>query len=184
MLEVNFDPFPVLTTERLILRRITKDDVNALYKMRSNEDIMKYIHKPRPKDTSEIIPLLDKIDTMIDNNEGVAWAMTLKGDNTMMGHISYHILIKAHYRAEVGYMMQTDHHSKGLMDEALKAVLHYGFYTMGLHSIEGHVNPVNKASRKLLEKNGFVQEAYFKENFFFEGKFSDTVIYTKLTPLP
>jgi ribosomal-protein-alanine N-acetyltransferase len=52
---------------------------------------------------------------------------------------------------------------------------------MKLHSIEAHVNPNNIASIKLLEKNGFIREAYFKEDYFYDGKFLDTAVYSLLT---
>ena len=87
---------------------------------------------------------------------------------------------KEHYRAEIGYLLHPDYQQKGIMDEALKAVIKYGFETMQLHSIEANVNPANAASMKLLEKNGFVKEAYFKENYFYNGQFLDSVIYSLL----
>ncbi|MCD6013385.1 MAG: acetyltransferase, ribosomal protein N-acetylase [Flavipsychrobacter sp.] len=182
MLQVNFNPFPVLATERLVLRAFTNDDVNEMYRMRTDEAIMRYIDRPRPKSIEETFPFIEKITNMVNNNEGIAWAITLKDAPTMIGHMSFHILMKAHYRAEVGYMMDTRHQGKGLVSEALKAVLQYGFNIMGLHSVEAHVNPENTASRKLLEANNFKQEAYFKENFYWEGSFRDTVIYSLLKP--
>jgi ribosomal-protein-alanine N-acetyltransferase len=68
------------------------------------------------------------------------------------------------------------------MREAVSEVIKYGFTVMRLHSIEANVNPDNKASIKLLEKNCFAREAYFKENYFYNGKFLDTVIYSLLAP--
>ncbi|MDO8550886.1 MAG: GNAT family protein [Ignavibacteria bacterium] len=53
---------------------------------------------------------------------------------------------------------------------------------MKLHSIEGTVNPNNLPSIKLLEKNNFIREAYFKENFYYNGKFLDTAIYSLINP--
>ena len=69
------------------------------------------------------------------------------------------------------------------MQEAVAAVLSYGFSAIKLHSVEANINPANVASKKLLEKNGFVQEAYFKENFYYNGRFMDAPIYALLTPL-
>jgi ribosomal-protein-alanine N-acetyltransferase len=62
--------------------------------------------------------------------------------------------------------------------------LKYGFNTVGLHSIEANIAPENIASARLLEKAGFVREAYFRENLFFNGRFLDTVIYSILAPSP
>ena len=89
---------------------------------------------------------------------------------------------KEHYRAEIGYVLHPAQQGKGIMDEAIKAVLQYGFETMKLHSVEANVNPANTNSMKLLEKNGFVKEAYFKENYYYNGKFIDSVIYSLITP--
>ena len=64
------------------------------------------------------------------------------------------------------------------MNEAMDIVLDYGINIMQLHSIEANVDPGNTASIKLLEKKGFVKEAHFKENLFYNGKFLDTAIYS------
>ena len=66
------------------------------------------------------------------------------------------------------------------MQEAIEPVIDWGFNTIQLHSIEATVNPDNIASKNILLKNGFVQEAYFKENFYYEGQFLDTVIFSLL----
>jgi [ribosomal protein S5]-alanine N-acetyltransferase len=182
MLQLKNFPFPVLTTERLTLRRITHDDENEIFFLRSNEEVMKLIHRPRPASLEDIKPFIQKINDMIDGNDGISWAMALKNEPKMIGHISFHRVIKEHYRAEVGYMMHPDHYGKGIMHEALGAVLHYGFVSMGLHSIEAIVNPENSASIKLLERNNFIREAYFREDFFWEGKFLDSAVYSLIAP--
>ncbi|HEY9362570.1 MAG TPA: GNAT family protein, partial [Chitinophagaceae bacterium] len=79
-----------------------------------------------------------------------------------------------------GYSLLPDHQRKGIMQEALKAVLDFGFNVLQLHSLEANASPENEASLKLLEKNNFIREGYFKENYFFEGRFSDTVTYSLL----
>ena len=66
------------------------------------------------------------------------------------------------------------------MQESIKEVIDYGFNVMKLHSIEANVNPDNAASIRLLERNKFKREAYYKENFYFNGKFLDTAIYSLL----
>jgi len=65
----------------------------------------------------------------------------------------------------------------------MEKVLAFGFIELHLHSIEANVNPGNAASIRLLERNHFTREAYFRENFFYNGKFLDTVIYSKLAPV-
>jgi ribosomal-protein-alanine N-acetyltransferase len=98
----------------------------------------------------------------------------------MIGTICFWNIQADHYRAEVGYVLHPDHWRKGIMKEAVQAVVDFGFKEMKLHGIEGHINPENAVSGIVLEKCGFVREAYFKDKFCFRGKFSDTAVYSLL----
>lgn len=178
MLEVNFNPFPLITTERLILRKARLEDTPEMFFFRSDPEMMKYIDRAPAKTEDEARGVLQMIIDASDNNTGISWTITLKGSDTMLGNISLWRLIKEHYRAEIGYVLHTAQQGKGIMNEAMKAVINYGFNTMGLHSIEANINPLNLASQKVLERNGFVREAYFRENYYHDGKFYDSAIYS------
>lgn len=77
-------------------------------------------------------------------------------------------------------MLLPENQGKGILSEAIKEVVKYGFDVMKLHSIEAIINPENIGSEKVLQKNGFVKEAHLKENEFYEGRFLDTVIHSIL----
>ena len=85
-----------------------------------------------------------------------------------------------HCRGEIGYALKPEYWGKGFMTEALKTIIDFGFHKMNLHSIEANVNPKNQKSKKLLKRLGFRKEAYFRENYLFEGKFLDSEIYSLL----
>jgi ribosomal-protein-alanine N-acetyltransferase len=181
MLEINFSPFPEIKTERLLLRSIRKSDAPELLFLRSDEKVMQYIDRERTKTLEEAEEFVQKISDTLYANEGIMWAISLKEDpDTLIGTIGFWRLIKQHYRAEVGYMLHPAHWNKGITQEALLSIIPYGFNTMNLHSIEAHINPDNTASAKLLEKCGFIREAYFKEDFYFRGKFIDSAVYSLL----
>jgi ribosomal-protein-alanine N-acetyltransferase len=182
MLEVNFQPFPLLTTERMVLREITKDDAGEVLRLRSDEEVMRYIDRPRAETIEDALVFIGRVEDLLKSNNGINWAMALKDDNALIGNISLWRIEKENYRAEIGYMLHPAHHRKGLMNEAIKIVIDYGFRVMKLHSIEGKINPANAASAGILEKNGFVKEAHFKENYYFNGKFLDTAVYSLLAP--
>lgn len=179
-LYLNFDPFPVLATPRLILRAITQNDASDMFAMRSNIDAMKHIARPMATSIDDAIALITKIEKMIAANEGIAWGIVLPANNKVIGTMSYHIIDKENFRAHVGYLLHPLYWKQGIADEALKVVLHYGFTTMNLHSIEAHVDPNNNASMALLHKNNFIHEASFRENYFFQGQFLDTNVYSLL----
>jgi RimJ/RimL family protein N-acetyltransferase len=181
MLFTNFSPFPEIQTERLLLRRMNPDDAEEILYLRSNDDVMKYIDRERTKTINDAKFFLEKIDGSIESNNGIMWGIALKGKPAkLIGNIGYWRLIKEHYRAEIGYMLHPSFWKKGIMKEALLRVIDFGFDEMNLHSIEANINPGNEASAMLLESTGFVREAYFKEDFFFDGEFRDTIIYSRL----
>jgi len=182
MLQVNFFPFPTLKTNRLLLREISVDDSKEMFALRSNEINMQYIDRPRAKNEADALNYINVLTTALKNNEGVTWGITLKDDNKLIGTIGYWRIEKENYRAEIGYMLSNNFHRKGLMQEAMEVVLNYGFNIMELHSIEANINPVNIASTKILEKNNFVLEAHFKENYYYNGNFLDSYVYSLLTP--
>lgn len=181
MLQPYFKPFPEIKTERLLLRRLKKDDVNEIFSLRSNEEVMKYIDKERAASLKDAEIFINLINGSADSNTGITWAIELKQNpGKMIGSIGFWRLIKEHFRAEIGYMLHPDFWRKGIMKEALVAVIDFGFNEIKLHSIEAQINPGNTASARILESFGFVKEAHFKENYFFEGTFSDTIVYSKL----
>jgi len=180
MLTINFSPFPILETKRLILRRVLPSDVKEMFELRSNPETMKYIPRPLLTNHEEALAHIQMMEDKIETNEGINWAITLKGDDTMLGVIGHYRIKPEHYRAEVGYMILPEYHGKGITTEAVQCVVDYGFNTMQLHSIEGVIDPENGASEKVLQKCGFVKEAHFKENEYFDGKFIDAVVYSIL----
>ncbi|RZJ53231.1 MAG: N-acetyltransferase [Flavobacterium sp.] len=180
MLDFNFTPFPVIETERLLLRRITKDDVNEIFELRSNPETMKYIPRPLVQNNDEALAHITMIDDKINDNTGINWAITLKDNPKLLGIIGYYRLQPENYRAEIGYMLSPDFHGKGIIPEAVNRLVRYGFDDLKLHSIEAVIDPENFASEKVLQKCGFVKEAHLKESDFWEGKFLDKVIYSLL----
>lgn len=181
MENLSFNPFPEITTRRLLLRRITEDDVNEIFFLRSDERVMRYIDKAPAETLDDAYEFIRKIADLEGSADAVTWAICLKGDTRLIGTIVFWNIQKEHYRAEVGYTLHPDYWGKGIMQEALQVVIDYGFRVMKLHSIEANVNPENDSSIKLLERNKFVREAYFRENYYYNGKFLDTAIYSLLT---
>ena len=180
MLDINFTPFPNLETERLYLRRVVKEDVNEIFALRSNKETMKYIPRPLVKTEEDALAHITMIDEKIENNEGINWALTLKNDSKLIGLIGHYRIKPEHFRAEIGYMLLPEYHGKGIITEAIKETVKYGFEIMKLHSIEAVIDPENLASESVLQKSGFIKEAHFKENEYYEGRFLDSVIYSIL----
>ncbi len=180
MLIFNFNPFPILESNRLTLRRLTQADVGSILELRGNAENMKFIPRPIAKTESDALEHLAMIDLKIENNEGINWAITLKSTKEFIGIIGHYCIKPENFRSEIGYMILPEFKNIGITTEAIKAVVDYGFDIMNLHSTEAIIDPKNSASEKVLQKNGFVKEAHFLENEFYDGQFLDTVIYSQL----
>src|SRR5262249_35175824 len=134
------------------------------------------------KSIDEASQWIRMIDEGTQANAYVAWAIELKTDPKLIGTINVWNIQKDHYRAEIGYALHPRFQGRGLMQEAITAVLDYGFKTMKLHSFEANVNPGNIKSIRLLEKNEFVREAYHREDHYYNGHFLDSAIYALINP--
>jgi ribosomal-protein-alanine N-acetyltransferase len=181
-LQVSFTPFPLLRTSRLVLRRIEPGDVEEMLFLRSDPTIMQFLDREPLHTTGEAALFIRHITDALERDEGITWGIALAGNPRLIGTIGFWRLMKEHYRAEIGYLLHPGYWGQGLVSEAMTAVMNYGFDVMKLHSVEANVNPDNKASVRILEKAGFVQEAHFRENYFFQGKFLDSLIFSKLAP--
>lgn len=183
MLTVQFTPFPELRTPRLLLRQVQPSDAPQLLALRSNPAVMQYIPRPLAQTEADVLALITQFNTMVANNEGIHWALTVQGQQTLIGTIGIFGIRPEHVCAEVGYLLDPVQQGKGLMKEALQAVTDYGFNTMRLHSIEAVIDPGNTASAMLLEKCGFTKEAHSRKPEFLMGRFWDSVVYSRLTHL-
>jgi len=183
MLTLNFQPFPTITTDRLVLRQLADSDAPEIFILRSDERILEFIDIAKADNIGDALAFIHKINKVVAENQSPYWGVALKETGKLIGTICIWNILSEHYRAEVGFVLHPDQQRKGLMSEALTAVLNYAFKEMKLHSIEGRVNPANTASIKLMERNGFVREAYFKQDYCKDGKFGDTAVYSVLSEL-
>ena len=178
MLDIKFKPFPNLATDRLFLRAITMDDKNNIYNLRSDPKVMEYVCRPLASSIEEAESFINKIIKGIKDNQLVYWGITTKVDNSLIGTICLWNVSRENHRAEIGYELMPAFQGQGLMQEAIIRVIEYAFNKLRLHSLEAEVNPANIKSLRLLERNGFSREAYFRENVYYNGRYFDTVIYT------
>lgn len=175
-----FKFFPELETERLRFRKINLSDANEIFLIRSNDDVMRFMDVPRHHSISDSEKLILTAEESYKKETGMNWAIIEKHSNSFIGYIGFIRIFSEHCRAEIGYVLKPEYWGKGYMFETINRVVRFGFDEMQFHSIEANVNPLNERSQKVLERAGFKKEAYFRENYLFDGKFLDSVIYSLL----
>ncbi len=180
MLNLTFEPFPILETEDFILRKLGFSDAEAILKLRTNPETMKYIPRPLLKNKEEAIEHIQSIATVLENKEGINWAISKRNNPDMIGIIGFYRIQPENNRAEIGYILLPEFHGKGILTHLVKEVVGYGFKEMKLHSINAVIDPDNRASARVLEKNNFLKEGHLRDNVFFEGRYIDSVLYSLL----
>ncbi len=172
--------FPQLETERLILREIGLQDAEGVFQNFSDEEITDMIGMGRFFTLKDAEELIEEFLAYFEKGTGLAWAITLKETDTFIGTCTFEELDTKNSRGEIGYDLLRDCWGKGLMSEALRAVISYGFEELELNRIDAHTFSINEKSRNMLKRLGFTEEGILRENTRFKGKFRSEVMYSVL----
>jgi ribosomal-protein-alanine N-acetyltransferase len=174
--------FPELTTKRLVLRHITLKDAPWYFEHFNTREIVEGQDHPGPRNMKEARAELKLyFSDNFRRRTGIRWGITLKGDDKLIGSAGFYKWIQpGRFQAEMGYDLNPAFWGKGIMTEALSAIIQYGFDQMKLHRIEVLISHHNKRSQRLIRRLGFKREGVLRDHYFVEGRFSDDVIFSLL----
>ena len=170
-----FDKFPILETERLILREISADDVEGIIAMYGDTETIKFMYDIETPVTTnnEAMEIIEWCAQIFRDKSGLRWGITLKGNDNLIGTCGYHYWLPQHRRAEIGYDLARQYWRQGIMTEAARVMLQFGFERMNLYRIEADVTVGNDASAALLEKLNFKREGLWRHRVFARQQFWD-----------
>lgn len=174
---INLSPFPVLTTERLTLRRLLLSDAGSIFALRSDEQVIKYTGIKKYTSVDEASAWIKRIDASMERGECVAWAITLNCTKEYIGGVCFWNITEDGTGAEIGYDLLPAHQRKGYMREAARAVIVYGFEGMMLDIINADLRTDNVRSVKLLEDFGFKKQSVRQEAEP-DGSMAEMSLYT------
>jgi len=172
-------PFPILATERLILRQFQETDIEPVYYGLSHPDVIKHygVHYDSLSATREQIAWFKKIEK---EETGIWWAVCNSHDHTFLGAVGFNNRNKEHRKIEMGYWLLPEFWGSGIMKEAAQMACNYAFETMRVHRIEAFVEVENKNSRKVLNQLGFQLEGIMRDCEIKDEQFISLEIYAKL----
>lgn len=175
---LNFpDHFPILTTERLVLRETAERDVEAVFAMESDPIAMRYWSKPPMQDISEAVASVQRAMGFFPARDSLRWSIARSTDDRMLGHASLFNFNEQSGRADLGYGLARAHWGQGFMHEALVAVVDYAFGPLGARRLEADCDPDNLGSIRALERLGFVREGTMRERWVVGGQISDSAVW-------
>ncbi len=169
--------FENIETERLILRKLTPAIYRQIFDTLPDAEIMNVLGLA---DAEALEKEKQKYRSGLStyNRTFVNFQILDKASRQILGACGFHTWYTEHARAEIGYALNNEEtKAKGIMSEAMKAVVHYGFAHMGLNRIEAFIGPGNIPSLKLVSKFGFTQEGRLRSHYFKKGIIEDSLVF-------
>jgi len=174
-----FNVFPEISTERLHLREIKQEDAQSIYKLLSNPEVIKHDTFELFTDIGQAHDLIRHFNNGFEQKRAIFWGITLKTESEIIGFCKCEIEV-AKIRADLGYDLSPEYWNRGIMTEALGAIIDFAFSNLDVNRIEAAVSTENNASIRVLEKAGLVKEGILRERSFWRGRCHDMVMLSIL----
>lgn len=168
---------PTIHANRVSLRTITNDDVDALYQIFSHPEVMRYWGTPPLANRNAAFDLVKEIHDGFQQQRALKWGIVKRPDDQVIGTATLFNFNFDNGRAEIGYSLARDQWGNGYCNEALTALLNYAFDELNLRRIEADVDPRNDPSIRTLERLGFQREGYLRERWHVNGEIQDSLFY-------
>lgn len=169
-----------ITTSRLILRKITPEVFDYIYRDLSKSEQVEFLGLNSEAEL-EVERKKYEEGLWTHNKRFLYFQLLDQKSRKIIGWCGYHIWYLDHERAEIGYgLFGDDYKRQGLMSEAMSPIIDFGFMQMKLNRIEAFISPENIASIKLIDKLNFVKEGLLREHYFENNRVDDSIVYSLL----
>ena len=166
-----------LRTERLVLRRFTVEDAQAMFSNWATDELTtKYLSWAPHSSVDETRGILESWVQAYDSPNCYNWVIEYNGEIT--GNVAVHGMNEKHCRCELGYCSGSRFWNKGIMSEAVRAVIGFLFKEVGMHRVVAQHDPSNPASGRVMEKCGMTLEGQLRHQVRYRnGEYADLVCY-------
>jgi RimJ/RimL family protein N-acetyltransferase len=171
---------PILETERLILRKMTPDDAEAVFAYASDPEVTRYTAWDTHHTIEDSRAFLELVLGKYRSGGEPDWGVVYKDDHRFVGTCGFASWEAGHARAELGYVISRGYWGRGLMPEAVRTIIAFGFEKMNLNRVEARCIAENVASARVMEKAGMTYEGTLRRREFIKGAYRDMKLYAIL----
>lgn len=175
-----FSRLPQLVTPRLTLRRISMADAQDIFAYSRDPEVSRHVLWDAHRTIQDSRAYIRYILRQYRQNDPSSWGIVLGETGRLIGTIGYMWWNREYRSAEVGYSLSRSYWNQGLMTEALREVIRFGFDEMYLNRIEAQHEVLNPASGHVMEKAGMRKEGILRDRLYNKGKFVDVALYAIL----
>lgn len=170
-----------ISTDRLLLRPLTAEDVDDVLAYQSLPEVCRYV-PAQPRNREQVVQWLEGAsarDRLTEPGQALSLGVQLL-DGQLVGDVMIHWGSAEHRNGEIGYVFNPAYAGRGYATEATRALLELGFEGLGLHRITARTDARNVPSHRVLRRLGMRPEAYLVENEWFKGEWSDEIDFAIL----
>lgn len=164
---------PTLETERLRLRRLTMRDAQDIYEYSRDPQVARHVLWDAHRSIGEAKAYLRFMLRKYRCGEPASWGIEYKQTGRVLGTIGYMWIQQENSAAEVGYSLARDWWNRGIMTEALQAVLRHAFEELHLNRVEAIYEVENPASGAVMRKCGMKPEGILRQKLYNKGRYVD-----------
>jgi [ribosomal protein S5]-alanine N-acetyltransferase len=169
----------LLETARLRLRPLQAGDAAAVFRLFADPEVVRYYDLEQMTVEAQAAELIARQARRFESGQAMRWGIAQHAGDTVIGTVGY-VLNAEHASAGLGYDLASPYWRRGIMSEALRVIINYGFKGLMLHRIQALVMPGNEPSIALLEKLGFTNEGLLRDYVFLKGRFHDMFCFSLL----
>ena len=173
-------PRPI-ESARLLVRPVAESDLPALLQVNGDDETTRFLPYATWKSITDAEAWYQRMAAIQASGSALQFVLAEKPTGTAIGTCLLFRFDEGSARAEIGYVLGRRHWGAGYMHEALVALLGEAFGGMGLRRLEAEVSPRNLASKRLLERLGFVKEGLLRQRWVSKGEARDVEAYALLS---
>lgn len=171
---------PAIQTDRLLLRKLTLHDAEAVFAYSRDPEVARHVLWDAHRTIGESRAYIRYMLRRYRMTEPASWGIELKESGFIIGTIGFMWIQDDNRAAEVGYSLSRNYWGRGIMTEALGAVLDYSFNTLNLNRVEAIHELANPASGAVMRKCGMLHEGTLREKLMNKGRYVDVELYAAL----
>ena len=172
--------FPVISTERLVLREIVDDDASNIFAIHSDRASMRWWGDDPPTDIAQTKKLIAAwAGWRATPNPGVRWGLEAVNGG-LIGTCGLFKWNDKWRSCSTSYELGSEWTGMGFMIEAMNAIIDWGWEHMSLNRVEALVHPDNAPSQELLARLGFEREGHLRQAARWDGQYHDLLLMARL----
>lgn len=179
-IEEVFGDLPELNTPRLLLRKLRPEDAADIFEYASDPETAREVTWEAHRTLDDSKGFLDYVLNKYENRKTSEWGLVFRENNKLIGTCGFVWWKPEHAGAEIGYALSRAYWGRGLMPEAVNAVIDFAFDKMKINRLEARCNDTNPASEKVMLKCGMKYEGLLRAAVYEKGAFKNHKIYSLL----